>query len=266
MKKALTIAGSDTSGGAGLQADIKTFQEMNVYGMCAVTVMVAQNPFKQWAHDIYPVDIAAIDAQIDTVLAGIGVDAMKTGMLPTAEIIALVAKKLNQYKPKNIVIDPVMVCKGTDEVVNPDAANGLRDLLIPLADVVTPNLFEASQLSGVKPVASLDAMKEAAKRIHQLGAKNVLIKGGSKLGTPQAIDLFYDGSTFDVLEYPLINTTYTHGAGCTTAAAITAGLANGLTVKQAVYNGKQFVTTAIEHGFKLNEFVGPTMHAAHRLY
>lgn len=265
MVKALTIAGSDTSGGAGLQADLKTFQELGVYGMCAVTVMVAQNPAKQWAHDIYPIGLDAVEAQIETVLGGIGVDAMKTGMLPSAEIIALVAKKLKHYQPKNIVIDPVMVCKGTDEVVNPDAANGLRDLL-PLADVVTPNLFEAAQLSGLGPVRTLEDMKNAARRIHELGAKHVLVKGGSKLGLPQAVDLLYDGSDFDVLEYPVIHTTYTHGAGCTTAAAITAGLANGLDVRGAVRQAKDFVTKAIRHGFKLNEFVGPTLHAAHRLY
>lgn len=266
MYKALTIAGSDTSGGAGLQADLKTFQELGVYGMSAVTVLVAQNPFQQWAHDTYPIDLDAIQAQIDTVLGGIGVDALKTGMLPSAQVIKLVAEKLRHYQPKNIVIDPVMVCKGTDEVVNPDAANGLRELLIPLADVVTPNLFEAAQLSGSKPIHTLDDMKEAARHIHGLGAKYVLVKGGAKLGQANAIDVLYDGSNFDVLEYPVIHTTYTHGAGCTTAAAITAGLASGLDPHQAIHQAKDFITKAIRHGFKLNEYVGPTMQAAHRLF
>ncbi|HBE80837.1 MAG TPA: pyridoxal kinase [Firmicutes bacterium] len=266
ITKALTIAGSDTSGGAGMQADLKTFQELNVYGMTALTMIVAQNPNNNWSHDIYPVGLDAIEAQIDTALGGIGVDALKTGMLPSFEVIELTARKIRQYGAKNIVIDPVMVCKGTDEVVNPQAVQGLRDILVPLADIVAPNIYEAAQLSGMQHIQSVEDMKEAARRIHGLGAKNVLIKGGAKLGAEKAFDLFFDGGSFELLEIPLIKTTYTHGAGCTMAAAITAGLANGLGDFEAVRQAKKFVTTAIEHGFPLNRYVGAVNHAAHRLF
>lgn len=256
MLKTLTIAGSDTSGGAGLQADLKTFEDMGVYGMSALTVMVAQNPNNNWSHDIYPVSLEAIEAQIDTVLGGIGVDALKTGMLPTAEIIALVARKLRQYGAKNIVIDPVMVCKGTDAVVNPGAADALRKELIPLADVATPNVYEAAELSGVRPLATVEAMKEAVKAIHALGAKSVFLKGGAKLGGDRAIDVFYDGSGFEVFDAPLLQTDFTHGAGCTTAAAVAAGLAKGLAPFEAVKQAREFVLAAIKRGFRLNQYVG----------
>ncbi len=265
MFKALTIAGSDTSGGAGIQADLKTFQELGVYGMNALTVLVAQNPFNNWAHDIYPIDLKTIEAQIDTVLSGIGVDALKTGMLPTAEIISLVARKLKQYNVKNVVIDPVMVCKGTDAVVNPVAAETLRDELLPLADIVTPNIYEAAQLSGIRSITSVEDVKEVAKKIHELGAKHVFVKGGTKLGTANAIDVFYDGQNFEVFELPLIDTSYNHGAGCTTAAAITAGLAKGLSPLEAVTQAKTFVNKAIAHGFQLNQYVGSVWPGAHRL-
>ena len=264
VPKALTIAGSDTSGGAGLQADLKTFQEYGVYGMTAITVLVAQNPANNWAHDVYPLPLNALEAQIDTVLGGIGVDAMKTGMLGTVEIIALVARKLKQYQVKNIAIDPVMICKGTDEVLHPESAVAISEQLAPLATVITPNVFEASQLSGIR-INSVETMKQAAIKIFALGPKYVLIKGGAKLGTDNAIDLLYDGKEFSVFETPKINTEYTHGAGCTYAAAITAGLAQGLTVPDAVAKAKNFVTLAIQHGFPINSYVGQTYHAAHRL-
>lgn len=263
MYKALTIAGSDTSGGAGIQADLKTFQEHSIYGLAALTVMVAQNP-KDWAHDVFPIDLPTIEAQIDTVLGGIGVNATKTGMLPNEEIIFLVAKKLKQYDVKNIVIDPVMVCKGTDEVVNPVSVNAYKEALLPLATITTPNIYEAAQLSDVRPIDSMDKIKEAAKIIHSFGAKNVLIKGGTKLGTKHATDIFYDGKDFLVLEVPIIESTFTHGAGCTLAAAITANLAMGRTPQEAVTNGKKYVTETIQQGFKLNKFVGVVNHSGPR--
>lgn len=263
MYKALTIAGSDTSGGAGIQADLKTFEEHCIYGLAALTVMVAQNP-KGWSHDVYPVDLATIEAQIDTVLGGIGVNAMKTGMLPTKEIISLVSRKLKQYDAKNIVIDPVMVCKGTDEIVNPVSVNAIKEELLPLATVTTPNIYEAAQLSNIRPLDSLETMKEAAKIIHSFGAKNVLIKGGSKLGTKNATDLFYDGKDFLVLEAPIEESTFTHGAGCTLAAAITSNLALGLSPQEAVIKAKDYVTETIKNGFQLNQYVGVVKHFALR--
>lgn len=263
MYKALTIAGSDTSGGAGIQADLKTFEEHRIYGLAALTVMVAQNP-KDWSHDVYPVDLATIEAQIDTVLGGISVDATKTGMLPTKEIISLVAKKLKQYDVKNIVIDPVMVCKGTEEIVNPVSVNAIKEGLLPLATVTTPNIYEAAQLSNVRPLDSIEAMKEAAKIIYSFGASNVLIKGGSKLGTKNATDLFYDGKDFLLLEAPIEENTFTHGAGCTLAAAITSNLALGLSPQKAVINAKDYVTETIKYGFQLNQYVGVVNHFALR--
>lgn len=266
LKKALTIAGSDTSGGAGLQADLKTFQERDVYGMVVLTTIVAMDPQNNWNHQIFPIDLSVVETQMATVFDGIGVDALKTGMLGSVELIELVARKIDQYGFEKVVIDPVMVCKGTDEVLMPDQAIALRELLMPRALVTTPNLFEAAQLAKRAPIRTLDDMKDAAVRIHEAGAKNVLIKGGSKLQHEKAIDLFYDGAGFEVLESERLETTYTHGAGCTTAAAITAELAKGASVKEAVATAKAFITAAIKHGFPLNQFVGPTDHGALRRF
>lgn len=263
--KALAVAGSDTSGGAGLQADLKTMQELGVYGMTAITVIVAQNPHNGWAHDVYPLPLEVLEAQMETVLAGIGVDALKTGMLASSEVISLVARKIDQYSVKNVVIDPVLVCKGTDEVLHPEAAVSIREELAPRAAIITPNIFEAGQLSGIKNIQSIEEMKAAAEAIHKLGPRYVLIKGGAKSGLDTAVDVLYDGSRFETLESPLFKQAYTHGAGCTYGSAITAGLAKGLDVPAAVRQAKAFITKAIEYSFPLNQYVGPTYHAAHRL-
>jgi len=264
MNKALTIAGSDTSGGAGIQADLKTFQELGVFGMTALTVIVAQDPHKEWFHEVFPIEVETLEKQMETVLAGIGVDALKTGMLPTVEIIESIAKKVDQYQLTNLVVDPVMVCKGADEVLNPDTAHALRDVLVPKAKVVTPNLFEASQLSGLPALKTVDDMKEAAARIHALGASYVLVKGGGKLQHERAIDVLYDGNSYEIIDGDRIATTYTHGAGCTYSAAITAELAKGKSVPEAVQTAKVFITEAIRHSFPLNQYVGPTNHGAYR--
>ncbi|WP_040950426.1 pyridoxine/pyridoxal/pyridoxamine kinase [Gorillibacterium massiliense] len=264
MKKAITIAGSDTSGGAGIQADLKTFQEHDVYGMTVLTCVVTMDPFNGWSHGVHPIPLDVVKDQINTAFAGVGADAIKTGMLGSVEIIELTAQTLDKYAPKSIVIDPVMVCKGTDEVLHPETAVALRELLVPRATVVTPNLFEASQLAKVPVIKTVDDMKEAATRIYELGAKYVLIKGGSKLQHEKAVDLLYDGKEFELLESERIATTYTHGAGCTSSAAITAALAKGTEVKDAIRQGKAFITTAIRNGFPINEFVGPTRHSAWR--
>ena len=263
--KALTIAGSDTSGGAGLEADLKTFQELGVYGMAAITVIVAQNPHNNWSHDIYPLSLDALSAQIDTVLEGIGVDALKTGMLATSDIIELVAAKLDKSSVKQIVIDPVLACKGTDEPLNPESAEAIKQILAPRATVITPNLYEAQILSGVKNITNIDGLKEAAQKIYDLGSKNVLIKGGAKLSSEDAIDLLFDGKDYTILKSPKLATNYNHGAGCTYAAALTAGLAKGLAVKEAAEQAKAFAFAAIKHGFPINEYVGPVWHAAQRL-
>ncbi|HDR7334088.1 TPA: pyridoxine/pyridoxal/pyridoxamine kinase [Bacillus cereus] len=265
LNKALTIAGSDTSGGAGIQADLKTFQELGVYGMTSLTTIVTMDPHNDWAHNVFPIPASTLKPQLETTIEGVGVDALKTGMLGSVEIIEMVAETIEKHNFKNVVVDPVMVCKGADEALHPETNDCLRDVLVPKALVVTPNLFEAYQLSGVK-INSLEDMKEAAKKIHALGAKYVLIKGGSKLGTETAIDVLYDGETFDLLESEKIDTTNTHGAGCTYSAAITAELAKGKSVKEAVKTAKEFITAAIRYSFKINEYVGPTHHGAYRKF
>ncbi|MFX3625058.1 MAG: pyridoxine/pyridoxal/pyridoxamine kinase [Ectobacillus sp.] len=265
LNKALTIAGSDTSGGAGIQADLKTFQELGVYGMTALTTIVTMDPHNGWAHNVFPIPASTLNPQLETVIEGVDVDALKTGMLGSVEIIELVAETLEKHNLTNVVVDPVMVCKGADEALHPETNECLRDILVPKALVVTPNLFEAYQLSGVK-ISNLEDMKEAAQKIHALGAKYVLIKGGSKLGTEKAIDLLFDGKTFELLESEKIETSYTHGAGCTYSAAIAAELAKGKPVKEAIRTAKDFITDAIRYSFKLNEYVGPTHHGAYRKY
>lgn len=265
LKKVLTIAGSDTSGGAGIQADLKTFQELGVYGMTALTVIATMDPKNHWHHNVFPIAQDALEAQLDTALS-VGIDAAKTGMLGSVETIETAARSMKEAGIDKIVIDPVMVCKGEDEVLHPETADALREVLTPIATVVTPNLFEASQLAKTKPIKTIDEMKEAAAKIHELGAKYVLIKGGSKLQHDKAVDLLFDGKEYKLYENERIDTPYIHGAGCTFSAAITAQLAKGKTVLEAIDTAKDFITEAIKHGWRLNEYVGPTMHGAWRLY
>jgi len=263
MKKALSVAGSDSSGGAGIQADLKTFQELGVYGMTALTVIVAMNSHNNWSHQVFPVNLDIVKVQLKTVIMGIGINAMKTGMLPTTEIIELVAHTVKSHKINNLVVDPVMVCKGAGEPLNPESAECYKKTLIPLASVVTPNIFEASQLSGISIIETIEDMKEAARIINDSGAKNVIIKGGKGISSDFAIDVFFDGSTFEILETAKIETAYTHGAGCTFSAAITAELARGTDVHSAVKIAKNFVTEAIRNSFRLNQFFGTIDYSAY---
>lgn len=265
MKKTLTLAGSDSSGGAGMQADLKTFQEYGVYGMTALTSIVTMDPKAAWSHNVYPLDVDIVSKQLDTILS-VGIDAMKTGMLGSVDIIELGARKIDAFKLDKVVIDPVMVCKGEDEVLQPENTDAMRELLLPRATIATPNLFEAGQLAQTGPLKSIDDMKNAAVKIIELGAKNVVIKGGKALQHENAVDLFYDGESFTLLENEKVDTTYNHGAGCTFAAAITANLALGKSVKDAVSAAKDFVYAAIKHGWKLNDFVGPVMHGAYNKF
>lgn len=261
IKKTLTIAGSDTSGGAGIQADLKAFQEHGTYGMTALTVVVTMDPDNGWSHGVYSLPTDVLKSQIKTALST-GVDAIKTGMLSTEEIIEIAGNAIQQAGVDNVVIDPVMVCKGEDEVLNPGTVGAMIEHLLPHAKVVTPNLFEAGQLSGLGALKTIEDMKAAAKKIHELGAKNVIIKGGKQLQHEKAVDLFFNGETFTLLETEKTPTTYNHGAGCTFAASITANLANGMSVEDAVFEAKEFVSAAIKNGWKLNEYVGPVLHGA----
>jgi pyridoxine kinase len=258
MLRIATIAGSDASGGAGLEADLKTFEEYGLYGLAAVTVIATMDPGNNWAHKVFPVEEPALRAQMETVFRGVNVTAAKSGMLGAYYAVDLAREYLGAYKIKNYVLDPVMVCKGAGEALNPELNAAVAEKLLPLAEVTTPNLFEAEQLSGLKEIVSVEQMKEAARIIHSKGARHVFVKGGSKLpGQARAVDLFFDGKNFEILEDELIKTAWTHGAGCTTSAAIAAGLARGLPVYDAVVLAKKFITSSLRGGFALNQWVGP---------
>ncbi len=232
--------------------------------MNALTVIVAQDPHRDWFHEVIPQPLEALDKQLETVLAGIGVDSAKTGMLGSIEVIELVADKVKQYGIDNLVVDPVMVCKGADEALHPEIDACLRDVLVPHALVVTPNLFEASQISGLSKVTTVEEMKEAAARIQEQGAKYVIVKGGKLSGHDKAVDVLFDGNDFTLLESDIVPTSYTHGAGCTFSAAITAELAKGSDVMKAIETAKAFITAAIKHSSRLNQYVGSVNHGGYR--
>lgn len=265
MIKIATIAGSDASGGAGLEADLKTFEEYGLYGMAAVTVIATMDSGNNWAHRVFPLEEDALRAQLDTIFKGVGVAAAKSGMLGTFYAVELTREYIETFGIKNYVLDPVMVCKGAGEALNPELNQALEKKLLPLAAVVTPNLFEAAQLSGLKEISTPEQMKEAARIIADKGARTVFIKGGAKLpGAATAQDVFFDGKDFKILEDTLIKTAWTHGAGCTTAAAITAGLARGLSVYDSIALAKGFITGSLNAGFALNRWVGPGNPSAWR--
>ncbi len=238
----LSIAGSDPSGGAGIQADLKTFSALGVYGMAALSGLTAQNTCGVSA--IEPLPPAFVAAQIDAVFADIRVDAVKLGMLGGADVVAAVADRLRHWRPPVLVVDPVMVAKGGAALLADAAVQRLREELLPLATVLTPNLPEAAVLLGIAPPADLPAMREAARALHALGPAWVLLKGGHLPGM-DCTDLLYDGCAFTPLPARRLPTANTHGTGCTLAAAIAAHLARGLAVPQAVARAKAYLTAAI---------------------
>ena len=253
MKRVLAIAGSDSGGGAGIQADLKVITLLGGYGMSVLTALTAQNT--TGVHGIHEVPAPFVEAQIEAVLSDIGADAIKTGMLANNQIINVVAKKIRQYGVKRVVVDPVMFAKSGDSLLRNDAQEALVKKLIPLATVVTPNLMEASILTGLR-VNSIGEMKKAAHHIHELGTKSVVVKGGHLKG--RAIDLFYDGKKFEQIEGPRIVTKNTHGTGCTYASAIATFLARGEEVPEAVRKAKTFITMAIQSSLGLGKGSGPT--------
>ncbi|MBO0441913.1 bifunctional hydroxymethylpyrimidine kinase/phosphomethylpyrimidine kinase [Enterococcus sp. DIV0869a] len=263
IKKVLTVAGSDSSGGAGIQADLKTFEEYGTFGFSALTSIVTMNPDEGWSHLVTPIEPELVEKQMKTIFAGGALDAMKTGMLGTIEAIEITREYIDRFAMDNIVIDPVMACKGTSELLQPENVAAMTRLLLPKATITTPNLVEAGILSGMGDLTTVDQMKEAAKKILDLGPKNVVIKGGHRLNTEKATDLFYDGTDFTILENELFSTDYNHGAGCTFAAAVTAGLAKGYSVIDAVALAKKFVAAAIKDGQKINPFLGHVWHGAY---
>jgi hydroxymethylpyrimidine/phosphomethylpyrimidine kinase len=251
----MTIAGSDSGGGAGVQADLKTFLALGVYGASALTAITAQNTVGVTAVHEIPTDVIA--AQIDAVVDDIGVDAAKTGMLSSAEIISTVAERIRHWQLERLVVDPVMVAKSGDRLLREDAVNALVKELLPLALVLTPNVPEAEVLVG-RELSTDDDLRQAAREIVALGPRAVVMKGGHREGP--ATDLFFDGHDFLVLSSERFDTPNTHGTGCTFSAAIAAGLARGLAVEVAVGEAKRYVTEAIRLSQPLGAGHGPVAH------
>jgi len=248
----LIIAGSDSGGGAGIQADLKTVSALGVFGMTAITALTAQNSTGVLGVVEIPAEFVA--QQIEVCVADIGCDAVKTGMLANAAIIEAVAATLRRHQLRPLVVDPVMIAKSGASLLHADAVAVLRAKLLPLATVLTPNLHEASALLG-REVKTLGQMREAARALRELGPKNVVVKGGHLEGT--ATDLLFDGEEFVEFRGERIDTKNTHGTGCIFASAIAAGLAQGESVREAVAQAKQFVTAAIRAGLALGRGHGP---------
>jgi len=260
VRKALTIAGSDSGAGAGIQADLKTFAALGVYGTTAITAITAQNTIG--VTQVLALNPNLVAGQIDAIISDIGAHALKTGMLANAAIIDMVAKKIREHRLKNVVVDPVMVATSGDLLIQKSAVAALRSKLIPLAAVVTPNIAEAEELTGMKLLTPVE-IREAAKRIVKMGARTVVIKGGHLKGP--AIDLFYDGKEFTELSAPRIRTKNTHGTGCTFSAAIAAYLAKGEKLDSAVTLAKKFITQAIQSSFTIGAGHSP-VHHFHRFW
>ncbi len=251
----MTIAGSDSGGGAGIQADLKTFSALGVYGASTLTAITAQNTVAVTAVHELPTDVIA--AQIDAVITDIGVDAVKTGMLSSVAIVEVVAQELKRHGITNLVVDPVMVAKSGDALLRREAVDSLRTRLLPLAAVATPNIPEAETLTG-REIVSDEDMRRAAEEIVAMGARAVVVKGGHRDGP--ATDLYYDGSRFQEFSAPRFDTVNTHGTGCTFASAVAAGLAQGKDVIDAVAQAKEYVTGAIRNSYPLGQGHGPVHH------
>jgi hydroxymethylpyrimidine/phosphomethylpyrimidine kinase len=255
IPKALTIAGSDSGGGAGIQADLKTFSAFRVFGMSVLTAVTAQNSLGvQGVENLPPAFVAQ---QLRSVLSDFGADAAKCGMLSTAPIIEAVAAELRNHRIEKLVVDPVMVAKSGDTLLQADARNALVDSILPLALIVTPNLPEAEVLAGI-PVTQREDMEEAARRIHALGPRYVLIKGGHLKG--DAVDLLWNGREATEFPAPRVDSSNTHGTGCTLSAAIAAGLARGQALGDSIRSAKAYVTRAIREGFPAGRGVGQLRH------
>jgi len=257
MKVGLTIAGSDSGGGAGIQADIKAMQANGIFATSVVTAITAQNTTAVTAAFDLPTDL--IEAQIDAVFDDFEVAATKTGMLSSAAIIEVVSMKVREHTIAPLVVDPVMISKSGFALLKPDAIDALRLYLLPLATLVTPNAHEAGLLVRGDVRSELEA-REAAEIIAGMGAGAVLVKGGHLDEEPDAVDVLFDGSDFHVFRSPRIDTPHTHGTGCTYAATIAANLAKGYSLVDSVERAKRYVTLAIEHGLAIGSGHGPTDH------
>jgi hydroxymethylpyrimidine/phosphomethylpyrimidine kinase len=255
MKNVLSIAGSDSCGGAGIQADLKTFSALGTYGMTVITAVTAQNT--TGVFKVHELDADMVREQIDCLFADIPISAVKIGMVSRIEVIKTIAECLQKNQAANIVLDPVMISKSGYHLLRPEAKGALVKFLFPIADTVTPNLFEAEAITGNK-ISNIDEMKKAAIIIHEMGARSVVVKGGHLTGA--AIDVVFDGKDFEFLEGKRILTNNTHGTGCTFSSAIAAYLAKGSTLREAVREAKQYLQIAIENSIKLGNGAGPTHH------
>lgn len=255
LKTALTIAGSDCSGGAGIQADLKTFSANGVFGMSVITSVVAENTSR--VISVENVSPEMIKNQIDAVFEDIEVNAVKVGMLSDSVCMKTVAEKLKQYKPLFTVVDPVMIAKGGHSLMQKDALSTLIKDIIPISYLLTPNVPEAETITGMK-IDNPDDMKKAAEKIISMGAKNVLVKGGHLKG--DAFDVLFDGREYHTFSSERINTKNTHGTGCTFSSAVAANLAKGCPLVLAVAKAKAYVTMAIEHSLEIGNGHGPTNH------
>jgi hydroxymethylpyrimidine/phosphomethylpyrimidine kinase len=257
MKRALTIAGSDSGGGAGIQADLKTFMAFGVHGMSAVTALTAQNTMG--VQGIFEVSPEFVRKQIESVMTDIGADAAKTGMLCNAEIVRTVAEAIRTFRIPNLVVDPVMVAKSGDPLLTEDARHAIRDELLSLATVITPNVFEAEALLD-RRIEDLDAMRDAARELKKFGCRWVVIKGGSLEIDSRAIDVVCDGEEPILLTSPRMASRNTNGTGCTFASAIAAGLAKGRSPLDAIKRAKEYITEAIRSGSPIGRGHGPANH------
>ncbi|MDR7417811.1 MAG: bifunctional hydroxymethylpyrimidine kinase/phosphomethylpyrimidine kinase [Armatimonadota bacterium] len=254
IARAMTIAGSDSGGGAGIQADLKTFTVLGVFGTSAITALTAQNT--TGVTGVLEATPEFVVEQIDAIMRDIGTDAAKTGMLSNAEIIAAVAGAVRRWAITNLVVDPVMIAKSGAPLLRPEATEALRHVLLPAALVVTPNLHEAGALLGLK-IATRMQMRDAARAIHAMGPRYVIVKGGHLDDTDQAVDVLFDGQAFDEFVAPRAAAKHTHGTGCVFSAAITAGLAKGLEVREAVAQAKDVITAGIAAGLPIGKGIGP---------
>lgn len=258
--RTLTVAGSDSGGGAGIQADLKTFSALGCYGMSVITALTAQNTVA--VTGIHPVPPEFIALQMEAVLQDIGADAIKIGMLHSPEVIKTVAQCLKKFGPVPIVLDPVMVAKSGDKLLRDDAVQALKTHLIPMATVITPNLPEASVLLG-ETVETVEQMPEACERLVALGCGTVFLKGGHLSGE-ESVDFLYDGksATLVRLDHSRIDTPNSHGTGCTISSAITSFIARGDTVDVAVGKAKEYISCALSagSGYRTGQGHGPVHH------
>ncbi|MGI6412140.1 MAG: bifunctional hydroxymethylpyrimidine kinase/phosphomethylpyrimidine kinase [Syntrophomonadaceae bacterium] len=255
MKNVLSIAGSDSCGGAGIQADLRTFSALGTYGMTAITAITAQNT--TGVFKVHELDGDMVRAQINCLFEDIEISAVKIGMVSSIEVIETIADCLLENRATNIVLDPVMVSKSGYHLLRPESKEALIRTLFPVADIVTPNLFEAEAITG-KKIRTIDEMKKAAVEIYQLGVRNVAVKGGHLSGEP--IDVVFDGKEFELLEGKRIPTSNTHGTGCSFSSAIAAYMARGFTAREAARKAKQYLRIAIENSIKLGHGAGPIHH------